>query len=161
MGEILTVEDIRRSSWREDLEEKQAYESRRREIEEERERKARAAAEKQQPAASHDLDELVAVIDERVRGWFDYYFDDEYEQREGNDRRGCYFDMIAKGMADLRRQLRAEFKHAVEEERCAFEAKLAELRERFLASNNQATWVAWVDDRIKTTFGYGRDVLLA
>src|SRR5262249_43972414 len=26
---------------------------------------------------------------------------------------------------------------------------------------NQATWVSWVDDRIKATFGYGRDVLLA
>src|SRR5262245_17926640 len=137
MGKIFTVEDIRRSSWREALEEKQAYEQQRREIEEERERKARAAAEKQQPAAPHGLDELVAAIEERVRGWFDYYFDDEYEQRDGNDRRGCYFDMIAKGMADLRRQLRAEFTRADEELQRVFEAKLAELRERFLASNNQ------------------------
>src|SRR5215831_16335294 len=161
MSEILTVDDIRRSNWREVLEEKQAYESRRREIEKERERKARVPAEKPQSAASHDLDEWVAVIDERVRGWFDYYFDDEYEPREGNDRRGCYFDMIAKGMADLRRQLRAEFMRADEEMQRAFEAKLAELRERFLASNNQATWVSWVDDRIKATFAYGRDVLLA
>src|SRR5262249_45107177 len=131
-----------------------------REIEEERERKARAAAEKQQPAAPHGLDELVAAIEERVRGWFDYYFDDEYEQRDGNDRRGCYFDMIAKGMADLRRQLRAEFTRADEELQRVFEAKLAELRERFLASNNQATWVSWVDDRIKATFAYGREVLI-
>ena len=43
MGEIFTVDDIRRTSWREDLEERQAYESRRREIEEERERKARGS----------------------------------------------------------------------------------------------------------------------
>ena len=44
MGEIFTVEDIRRNSgWREALEEKQAYEKRRREIEEERERKARGS----------------------------------------------------------------------------------------------------------------------
>jgi len=69
--------------------------------------------------------------------------------------------MIAKGMADLRRQLRAEFTRADEEMQRTFEAKLAELRERFLASNNQATWVSWVDDRIKATFGYGRDVMLA
>ena len=162
MGEIFTVADIRRDSgWREALEEKQAYESRRREIEEERERKARAVAEKQQPAVTNDWDAWYAAVDERVRGWFDYYFDDEYEQRKGNDRRGCYFDMIAKGMADLRRQLRAEFTRADEEMQRTFEAKLAELRERFLASNNQATWVSWVDDRIKATFGYGRDVLLA
>jgi hypothetical protein len=105
MGEIFTVDDIRRTSWREDLEERQAYESRRREVEEERERKARAVAEKQQPAVANDWDAWYAAVDERVRGWFDYYFDDAYEQREGNDRRGCYFDMIAKGMADLRRQL--------------------------------------------------------
>src|SRR5262249_11431073 len=162
MGEIFPVEEIRRNSgWREALEEKQAYEKRRREIEEERERKARAAAEKQQPAATNNWDAWYAAIDERVRGWFDYYFDDKYEQRKGNDRRGCYFDMIAKGMADLRRQLRAEFKHAVEEEQRAFDAKLVELRERFLAANNQATWVSWVDDRIKATFGYGREGLLA
>ena len=98
MGEVLTTEDIRWSpGWREALEEKQAYEKQRREIEEERERKARAPAEKQQPAAPYGLDELVAVIDERVRGWFDYYFDDAYEQREGNDRRGCYFDKSPRG----------------------------------------------------------------
>jgi hypothetical protein len=41
--------------------------------------------------------------------------------------------MIAKGMADLRRQLRAEFTRAVEEQQRAFEAKLAEQKERLLA----------------------------
>jgi hypothetical protein len=137
------------------------FQKRGRELDEERERKARAPAEKQQPAATNDWDAWYAAVDERVRGWFDYYFDDAYEQRKENDRRGCYFDMIAKGMADLRRQLRAEFTRAVEEQQRAFEAKLAEQREHFLASNSQATWVAWVDDRIKATFGYGRDVMLA
>src|SRR5215831_18899198 len=146
MGEILTVEDIRRSSWREDLEEKQAYESRRREIEEERERKARAAAEKQQPAPSHGLDELVAVIDERVRGWFDYYFDDELS--EGNDRRGCYFEMIAEGLAGIRQRACDDFGRALGELREEFEAKFTAL-EQHLASNNPAAWASWVDGRIE------------
>jgi hypothetical protein len=35
--------------------------------------------------------------------------------------------------------------------------QLAEQRER----SSQTAWVSWVDDRIKATFGYGRDVLLA
>src|SRR5262249_30554504 len=69
--------------------------------------------------------------------------------------------MIAKGMADLRRQLHDEFKRADEEMQRAFETKLLEQKERFLAANNQAAWVSWVDDRIKATFGYGRDVMLA
>jgi hypothetical protein len=159
MGEILTVEDIRRSSgWREVLEEKQTYESRRREIEEKRERKARVAAEKQQPAATNNSEASWAAIDERIKFWFDHYFDG---LGKGSDYRGLYADEIAKALAGLRRQLHDELKRSVEEERRAFDAKLVEQRERFLASNNQAAWVSWVDDRIRATFGYGRDVLLA
>ena len=97
MGEIFTVEDIRRNSgWREALEEKQAYESRRREIEEERERKARVPAEKQQSAATNNWDAWYAAIDARIKCWFDHYFDG---LGKGNDYRGLYADEIAKGLA--------------------------------------------------------------
>jgi hypothetical protein len=153
MGEIFTVDDIRRTSWREDLEERQNYEDERRKRElakeqkQQQARKAREAAEKQQ-AAANNSEAWEHFVDSRVHQWI-------------VAERDFMFDDVAKGLAGLRDKLRDELKRAVEKERRAFEAKLAELRERFLASNNQATWVSWVDDRIKATFAYGRDVLLA
>src|SRR5262249_20064233 len=65
-GGNLTGINILTTGWREALEEKQAYEKRRREIEEERERRARVPAEKQQPAATDNWDAWYAAIDQRI-----------------------------------------------------------------------------------------------
>src|SRR5262245_41587264 len=156
MGEIFTVADIRRNGWREDYEEQKAreFEKRGRELDAERERKARAtrkAEEKQQRA--------VASNSEAWDAWFDQRLEQHFFS---NDRGvgGALKTAIGEALGRKCAQVRDEFKRADEAMQRAFEAKLAELRERFLASNSQTAWVAWVDDRIKATFGYGRDVLL-
>ena len=159
MSEIFTVDDIgRNSGWREIEEEKQAYESRRRENEAERERKRKAVvAEKQQPAAPDNWDAWYAAVDARVVQLLEQHF----FNGEGKGVGGAVIRAIGDALGEIRQQLCDEFKRAVEEQQRAFEAKLAQQNERFLASNNQATWVSWVDDRINATFGYGRDVMLA
>ena len=155
--EIRTVADIRRNSgWRQALEEHQNYERERREREQ-AQAKAREVEQKPQAATDNSAEAWWTAIDERIRWWFDFYFSG---RGKGNNQRGLYADAIGGAMGKIRAQLREEFEQALEEERRSFEAKLAEQRERFLASNNQAAWVSWVDDRIKATFGYGRDVLL-
>src|SRR5215471_4343899 len=68
MGEILTVEDIRRSSWREDLEERQNYEDARRKRElakEHEQQQARKAREAETASA-----DWYAAIDTRIRTHF-------------------------------------------------------------------------------------------
>ena len=110
-------------------------------------REAREAreAEKQQVASTdwyaavdtrvhaHFKDWAWAAIDERIRWWFDHYFDG---LDAGNDQRGRYTDEIAKGLAGIRELLRGEFRRADEEQQRALEAKLAVLEER-LASNDR------------------------
>jgi hypothetical protein len=135
MSEILTVEDIRRSSgWREVLEENQAYERERhkREIAEQRERQeARKAreAEKQQAVSSdwyaavdtrvraHFKDWAWAAIDERIQQWWKV----EIEPLK---------DGIGGALGTIRKQARDELEHAIEEQQRLFEAKLAEQKER-------------------------------
>jgi hypothetical protein len=114
-------------SWRDHDEEQKALRFERQQREIERERAAARKAEKKQPAAAHDLDELVAVIDERVRGWFDHYFDG---LGKGNDHRGLYADEIAKGLAGIRDMLRGEFRHGITEAMDVIGAKLAALEDR-------------------------------
>src|SRR5215472_2536300 len=142
-------------SWRESYEEQveRGFQRRKRELAEykareaeererrERERAQAKAREAKQQVATNNSEASQVAIDARIKFWFDHYFDG---LGKGNDYRGLYADEIAKALAGLRRQLHDGFKRAVEEERRSFEAKLAEQRERFLASNSQATWVGWV-----------------
>src|SRR5262249_40675337 len=124
---------------------------------EERERREREQAqakarEAKQQVATNNLDGWVAVIDQRIE---QHFFSGDLGVG------GALKAAIGAALGKKAAQVRDEFKRAIEEERRSFEAKLTEQREHFLASNNQAAWVSWVDDRIKATFGYGRDVLLA
>jgi hypothetical protein len=167
-SEIRTAEDVRRylaeldatqpvGDWREiqEREFERRKERDQRERERERERKAREvrkAEEKQQRAVANNWDAWYAAIDARIEQHFL-----SGDLGVGGALKAAIGDALGKKAA----QVRDEFKRAIEEMRCALETKLAEQREHFLASNSQATWVAWVDDRIKATFGFGRDVLLA
>src|SRR5262249_29695228 len=91
-----------------------------------------------------------AAIDQRIKFWFDHYFDG---LGAGNDQRGVYADEIAKGLAGIRRRARDDFGRALGELREEFGAKLAAL-EQHLATNNQA-----VDGRIEAALVRERDVL--
>src|SRR5262249_53797657 len=99
-----------------------------------------------------------AAIDQRIKFWFDHYFDG---LGAGNDQRGVYADEIAKGLAGIRDELRDELERAAEEQQRAFEAKLAALEGR----QDQATLGSWVDNRIKavlaTDGARGREQLRA
>src|SRR5215831_15109690 len=135
MSEILTVEDIRRSSWREDLEERQNYEHKRRkrelakEHEQQQARKAREAAEKQQAASSdwyaavdtriraHFRDWAWAAIDERIEQWWKVHSEP-------------LKDGIGMALGKKAAQVRGEFECAIEEQQRLFETKLAEQKER-------------------------------
>jgi hypothetical protein len=162
MGEILTTKDIRwNRGWREALEEQQNYEHKRREREAETEKKQQQARkdreEAKQQAASNDwfaavdgrIHEHLAnwlwkAIDERIRWWFDHYFDGLCE---GSDQRGIYADEIAKALAGLRR----EFECADEEMQRLFEARVAEQKERLASS--EATFTHERDALIEMTSG--------
>src|SRR5262245_6062716 len=99
MAEIFTVADIRRNSgWREALEEKQAYEKQRRKIEEERERKARAVAEKQQPAVTNDWDAWYAAVDARVVQLLEQHF----FNGEGKGVGGAVISAIGDALGEIR-----------------------------------------------------------
>jgi hypothetical protein len=158
MGEILTVEDIRRSSgWREALEERQNYEDERRkrelakEYEQQQARKAREAetvsanwyAAVDTRIRTHFKDWAWAAIDERIQQWLEGKFEP-------------LKDGIAGFVATVRRQLRSEFKLAVEETVDAFGAEIAALEQR-LTSN--AALVSWIDGRIKATLAHEHDGL--
>src|SRR5215831_8534449 len=132
MGEILTVEDIRRSSWREDLEERQNYEHKRRKRElakEHEQQQAREAAEKQQAASSdwyaavdtriraHFRDWAWAAIDERIEQWWKVHSEP-------------LKDAIGMALGKKAAQVRGEFECAIEEQQRLFETKLAEQKER-------------------------------
>src|SRR5215471_10843390 len=131
MGEILTVEDIRRSSWREDLEERQNYEDARRKRElakEHEQQQARKAREAETASAdwyaaidtrirTHFKDWAWAAIDERIQQWWKLHSEP-------------LKDGIGGAMGTIGRDVRAEFKRAIEEQQRSFETKLAEQRDR-------------------------------
>src|SRR5215831_8108687 len=161
MSEILTVEDIRRSSWREDLEERQNYEHKRRkrelakEHEQQQARKAREAAEKQQAASSdwyaavdtriraHFRDWAWAAIDERIEQWWKVHSEP-------------LKDGIGGALGATRERVRKEFKGAIEELVQEIGAKLAALEERF-GSVTPAALSPWVDSRVKAMLAHEQD----
>src|SRR5215831_8923483 len=138
MGEILTVADIRRSSWRDDYEEQKTrrLEKQDRELAEARKvreaEKAREAAETQRVAST----DWYAAVDARVRAHFkDWAWAaideriDELTQRWWEHEWGVLKDAIGEAMGTIGRKVRDEFKCADEELQRALEAKLAVLEE--------------------------------
>ena len=128
------------------------YQRRKERDQRERERQAREArkAEAKQQAPVN-WDSWYAAFDARLEQHF-------FSGDSGVG--GVFKDAIGAVLGKKAAQVRDEFKRADEEMRCGFEAKLTEQREQFLASNNQAAWVGWVDSRISATFTHGRDVLI-
>ena len=135
MSEIFTVDDIRRNSgWREIEEEKQAYESRRREIEAERERKRKAVvAEKQQREVVNNSDAWYDAVDTRVRAHFKdwaWVAIDERIQQHLDRHEDIFKDAVGAALGTIRKQVCDQFKCADEQLQRALETKLAEQKER-------------------------------
>ena len=140
MGEILTVEDIRRSSWREDLEERQNYEYERqgRELAKEHEQQQARKAREAETASTNWYAAVDGRIHEHLANWLWAAIDQRVtqilEQHFFSGKRGVGGAVIG-GLTDAVGGLVGKLKHAIEEQRRAFEAKLVALEERQALSN--------------------------
>src|SRR5262245_5804173 len=147
--------DARNPNWRAVAEEDKAraYEQRKREIDVERERKAREAVEKQQVVATswyeavdkriheHLQNWLWKAIDEHITQWWNDNAIDERITQSWDIKCEPFKDAVGGALGTIRERLRDEFKHALGETVDAFGAEIAALEQR-LASNNQAALVS-------------------
>src|SRR5262249_16571042 len=122
MSEIRTVEDIRRSSgWREALEERQNYEHerRKRELDADRERKAREVQARQRAVTADWYDKVGSRVRDHFRDWAWAAIDDRIREHfKSHD--DMYNDVVGEVIGVTRANLRKDF-----------EAELGKLREEF------------------------------
>jgi len=131
MGEILTVDDIRRSSWREDLEERQNYEDerRKRELAKEREQQQARKAREAEAASNNWYAAMDGRIHEHLANWL-WKAIDERIQQWWKVHSEPLKDAIGMALGKKAAQVRGESNCAIEEQQRLFETKLAEQKER-------------------------------
>src|SRR5262249_19244606 len=116
---------------------------------EKREHEARVAAEKQQPAATNNLDAWYAMIDARLE---QHFFSGDLGV--GGAFKGAIGEALGRKAGQVRDEMRSQFKRADEELQRVLEAKLAALEERQVAS------VSSVDTRIEASLARVCDDLI-